>query len=277
MQADVRVAYTSSAFAFDAKGRVTISDECDSMNLMGSIMIGGPAASDHAATARLGGEMGSLKARAFVVIPCATKYVDDTALGFDAWRSGETTSEPGMTVQAVNVSAVIDEWKAGALTITDGILAAGPGRSDPDCPLTVHQDTLAAPSSLAGTNRSLTVCSCYTSVPVHTRRVLLHGFPSLNVPSYQDELKGERGLTVRPSRKVDAVMRSDGAFTVMANVSGHVVFDSMGGTGPAGLSGSGVTVDSRVAVQLGKTTFCVDCALELLEAEACNRSLDVLR
>jgi len=93
------------------------------------------------------------------------------------------------------------------------------------------------------------------------------------VPLYQVELKREWGLSLRPWREVDAVMRSDGAFTIMANVSGHVVFDSMGGTGPAGLSGNGVTVDSRVAVQLGKTTFCVDCALELLEAVACNRPL----
>jgi len=189
MNADLTVSYTSSAFTFEAKGRVKISDECDSMELMGSIVIGGPVASDRAATARLGGAMDSLKARAIVIIPCAAKYVDDTTGRSGDALSGKITPEPGMTVQVVNVSAMIDEWKVGALTVTDATL------------------------------------------------------------------------------DVDAVLRSDGAFTIMAHVAGNVVFDAVAGSGPSGLGGVGVIVDSRVRLRLGKTSFCLDCALELLDVD----------
>jgi len=190
MEADLRVTYISSAFALDAKGRVVISDECDSMELLGTIEIGGPAASDQAATARLGGAMGSLKARAIVIIPCRAEYVDDAAgRSGDALSTQITPADPGMTVQGVNVSAMIDAWKIGSFTVTDAIIA------------------------------------------------------------------------------VDAVLRSDGAFTIMVDVAGHVVFDTMAGAGPSGLGGNGVTVDSSVSLRLGKTTFCVDCALELIEVD----------
>jgi hypothetical protein len=188
-EADLHVSYTSSAFALEAKGRVVISDACDSMELLGTIVIGGPAASDQAVAARLGGAMGSLKARAIVIIPCAAEYVDDAAGRSGDALAAEVTPEPGMTVQAVNVSATIDEWKVGSFTVTDAILA------------------------------------------------------------------------------VDAVLRSDGAFTIMVEVAGTVVFDTMAGAGPSGLGGNGVTVDSRVSLLLGKTTFCVGCTLELIEAD----------
>jgi len=179
-----------------AKGRVSISNECNSMELAGSIRIGGPAASDRAATARLGGAMGSIKARALVIIPCAAELVDDTAGRSGDALSVEVTPDPGVTVQAVNVNAMIDEWKVGALTVTDAVLVVG------------------------------------------------------------------------------AVLRNDGAFTLMVNISGQVVFDSTAGAGPSGIDGRGVAVDSRVALRLGKTSFCFDCALELLDVDV-RVSVDV--
>jgi len=37
---DLQVGYHARAFAFEAAGRVTISDECDSMELTGTLVIG---------------------------------------------------------------------------------------------------------------------------------------------------------------------------------------------------------------------------------------------
>ena len=73
---------------------------------------------------------------------------------------------------------------------------------------------------------------------------------------------------------MDAVLRSDGAFTVVVDVAGDVTFNSAAGAGPAGLHGTGVTVVSRAELRLGKTTFCHDCGLELLSADV-RETVDV--
>ena len=122
MDADVGLNYTTQAFAVRAKGRIVLSDSCDSMHLSGTLTIPAISESSSRTAARLGGASDTLLVRAKIELPCATLWVDQTADPTDALSPQSTPYAATMKVQRIIIEANVDEWTVGAFRVTNAAL-----------------------------------------------------------------------------------------------------------------------------------------------------------